>query len=88
LGIALATDELLTNPNLAVGIDKCLSILGSTVGVDRTYVYENTMYKTSENSCSLKYEWNSQNIKGLIKDQRFQEMPMSIYDSFLADLLQ
>jgi PAS domain S-box-containing protein len=86
LGIALATDELLTNPNLAVGIDKCLSILGATVGVDRTYVYENTAFKNAENTCSLKYEWSSQNIHGLIKDKRFQKMPMSIFDSFLSDL--
>ena len=86
LGIALATDELLTNPNLAVGIDKCLSILGSTVGVDRTYVYENTMFKNAENTCSIKYEWSSQNVNGVLNDKRFQEMPMSIFDSFLSDL--
>ena len=85
-GIAVATDELLINPNLSEAINNSLIILGKAVGVDRVYLFENDYNQGDEVFTSQRFEWNSGDAAPQIYNPDLQVVPISIFDEFLPRL--
>jgi len=59
LGVAKASNQLLTNADFPSAVVKALEVLGMAAGVDRAYIFENHPNRISEGLCaSLRYEWS------------------------------
>jgi PAS domain S-box-containing protein len=61
-GVALATNQLLTNEDKDIAIAQALEILGYSADVDRVYLFEN-LDEGGEHFHRLKYEWARDTIK-------------------------
>ena len=85
--IALATNELLSNPNLFNAISKSLTWIGQAVEVDRTYLFENSFdpeqldFKTSQ-----RFEWTNNEIETKINNPQLQNVPINIFGNILETL--
>ncbi|PCJ94024.1 MAG: hypothetical protein COA50_12745 [Flavobacteriaceae bacterium] len=86
-GVAIATEELLTNANLSLAIDTSLRILGKAVGVSRAYIFENTLNSTTgEIVISQSHEWVAKGESSQIKNKKIQNLTTSIFEEFLPHL--
>jgi len=56
--LAEATSQLAIEPDIWIGLQKALEILGTNTGVDRVYVFQNKIQPDGVYS-SIKLEWNS-----------------------------
>jgi PAS domain S-box-containing protein len=61
-GVALATNQLLTNEDKDIAVAQALEILGYSADVDRVYIFEN-LDEEGEHFHRLKYEWARDTIK-------------------------
>ena len=86
-GVAMATEELLTNSDFSEAMNTSLRILGEAVGVSRTYIFENTLSPADENIViSQSHEWVAKGITTQIKNKRSQNLTTSIFEEFLPHL--
>lgn len=59
LGVAEASNQLLTNADFSSAVVKALEALGNAAGVDRAYIFENHPDPVTGELCtSLRYEWS------------------------------
>ncbi len=85
-GIALATEELLNNSDLNDAILKSLTVLGEAVGVDRSYLFENTVVD-GVTLTSQRFEWSRDSVDSQIDNPDLQQVPIEVFGDFLPDLL-
>ncbi len=86
-GVAMATEELLTNTNLTEAINTSLKILGEAVDVSRAYIFKNTLNITNGNIIiSQSHEWVSEGVSTQIKNKKSQKLTTSIFEEFLPHL--
>jgi len=85
--MAEATDELLSNPDLGLGMSKSLSLIGEAIGVDRTYLYKNHHDALGNLCTSQACEWNAAGNISKIEQQDLQNIPISRFEPFITQLL-
>lgn len=74
--VAEASITLLSNPDHTRAINKVLGILGEATGVDRVYVFENSVDPiTNELLMSQKFEWCAEGIQPQIDNPLLQNLP-------------
>lgn len=74
--VAEASITLLSNPDHTKAINKVLGILGEATGVDRVYVFENSVDPiTNELLMSQKFEWCAEGIQPQIDNPLLQNLP-------------
>ena len=59
-GATKAVDRLITHSDFFTAVNEALRIIGEEVGVDRAYIYENSLSEEGDTLFSLKYEWCSE----------------------------
>lgn len=84
--ISKATDELLSNPDFFEACTYSLSMIGQAVGVDRTYLFENStvdgIILTSQ-----RFEWTSDGALPQINNPNLQNVPIEIFGNMLDNLM-
>lgn len=86
-GVALATEELLTNVNLTEAIDTSLSILGEAAGVSRAYIFERTSAIADQNIViAQRHEWVAPGVITQVRNKRLKNLTTSIFEEFLPHL--
>ncbi len=79
-GIAIATDCLLSVPDLQSSIDKASSALGKALGVDRVYIFEYHSHPaTGELAISQRWEWIAEGILSGINNPAWQNLACKDY---------
>lgn len=74
--VAEASITLLSNPDHTKAINKVLGILGEATGVDRVYVFENSVDPiTNDLLMSQKFEWCAEGIQPQIDNPLLQNLP-------------
>lgn len=86
-GLALATEELLTNPNFSHAMQQALTTLGNAAQVDRTYFFQNTTLPDGTQLTSQRFEWSKHGISAQINNPDLQNVPIEVFGSFLPDLI-
>ena len=77
-GTAQAMNYLLTLHDHDQAIQKALEAIGSATNVDRVYLFENSLDKTTgESYLNQRYEWTAEGIEPQIDNQELQNMPFS-----------
>jgi PAS domain S-box-containing protein len=85
--IALATNELLSNPNFYNAIYKSLPWIGQAVNVDRTYLFENSFDPEQlDFLTSQRFEWTNDKIAAQIDNPELQNVPINIFGNILDTL--
>lgn len=86
--LAEATSQLAIEPNIWIGLQNALEILGKSTQVDRVYVFQNFSQPDGE-YCSLKIEWNSGAAAPQIQNPSLQNFPYqaapSLYDKLVEN---
>jgi PAS domain S-box-containing protein len=78
LGIAQASQALITRPNLDDAIRTALQILGEAIGVDRIYIFENHPHPdTQAPASSLRWEWVAPGISAKTNQPSVQNLSYS-----------
>lgn len=85
--IAKATDELLSNPNFYDACTFSLSILGEAVGVDRTYLFENSE-QDGVLLTSQRFEWSANGAQAQINNPDLQNVPFELFGNLQQHLMQ
>lgn len=80
--IAKATDELLSNPNVYEAINFSLPMIGEAVGVDRTYLFENTDLDGATLT-SQRFEWSAEDAVPQINNPELQNVPIEIFGDII-----
>ena len=87
--IALATNELLSNPNFYNAIYNSLPWIGKSVNVDRTYIFENSFDPEQlDFLTSQRFEWTNNDIPAQIDNPELQNVPINIFGNILETLYQ
>ncbi len=85
--IALATNELLSNPNFYNAIYKSLPWIGQAVEVDRTYIFENSFDPEQlDFLTSQRFEWTGNDTPAQIDNPELQNVPINIFGNILDTL--
>jgi len=75
---------LLEVENWTDAISQSFDVIGKTVNVDRVYYFENHPHPTNdEMCCSQKIEWANDGTVPKIDNPLFQNVPFSIFDTFI-----
>ncbi len=77
--IALATKELLSNPDFALATQKAVTILGDGASVDRAYLFENSRDEEGNLFSSQRFEWSAMGVPPEINNPNLQNIPMELY---------
>jgi PAS domain S-box-containing protein len=85
--ISKATDELLSNPNVYEAINFSLPMIGEAVGVDRTYLFENSEIDGA-NFTSQRFEWSAENAVPQINNPELQNVPIEIFGNILDSMYE
>lgn len=85
--LAEATSQLAIEPDIWVGLQKALEILGTNTGVDRVYVFQNKIQPDGMYS-SIKLEWNSGEAAPQIANARLQDFPFAAAPSLYKCLVE
>ena len=81
-GIAEATKALISSSESDDDFNEALKILGTTVKVNRVYIYQHQVYRgTEEMYFGLVYEWASEGTEAQIKNADFQKISYSRFAS-------
>ncbi len=76
LGIAQASQALITRPDLDEAIQTALQILGQAIDVDRVYIFENHPHPVTEMpAMSQRWEWVASGISAEIDNPTNQDLP-------------
>ncbi len=71
LGIAQASQALITRPDLDEAIQTALALLGQAIGVDRVYIFENhPHFETQAPAISRRWKWAAPGIPSLTDQSR------------------
>lgn len=82
-----STNELLSNPDYRQAIYTSFSWLGDAVGVDRIYLFENTLGKDEKPThTSQKIEWSTGNIEPQLDNPDLQDIPVDEVALFMEPL--
>ncbi len=73
--IAMSTSELLSTNDLLSSIRKSLEWLGEAAGVDRTYLFENTI-EEGITLTSQRFEWTNGDVSMQIDNPELQDVPL------------
>ena len=76
-GATKAVDRLITHADFAQAVNEALRIIGEEVGVDRAYVYENSLSQDGDTLFSMKYEWCSETVSPEMSNPERQNKPYS-----------
>lgn len=85
--LADATSQLAIEPNIWIGLQNALEILGKSTQVDRVYIFQNFSQPDGE-YCSLKIEWNSGTATPQIQNPSLQNFPYSAAPSLYHRLVE
>ncbi|MCH7411037.1 ATP-binding protein [Belliella sp. DSM 111904] len=77
--IALATKELLSNPDFSTATQKAITIIGKGAEVDRAYLFENSEDEFGKIYSSQRFEWSAADVPSEINNPELQNLPMDIY---------
>ncbi len=83
--IAKATDELLSNPNVYEAINFSLPMIGEAVGVDRTYLFENSEVDGATLT-SQRFEWSAEDAIPQINNPELQNVPIEIFGDIIHNM--
>jgi PAS domain S-box-containing protein len=76
LGAAsVATNILLTEPDLDSAINQTLELLGESIGIDRVYIFETSKLETDEYLASRRFEWVRDNVASLLDNPDLPDRP-------------
>ena len=84
--IAMATKELLSNPDFAIATQKAITILGEGASVDRAYLFENSIGEDGLVYSSQRFEWSALGVPPEINNPVLQNIPMVLYGEAVAFL--
>lgn len=85
--IAKATDELLSNPNVYEAINFSLPMIGEAVGVDRTYLFENSEVDGATLT-SQRFEWSAEDAIPQINNPELQDVPIEIFGDIIHNMYE
>jgi len=88
LAISNATNILLVGNDILESISESLDVLGTAVGVDRSYLFTNRSDPEMGNLTSQRFEWNSGVAEPQIDNPELQDIPVELFDDFLPTLQQ
>lgn len=75
-GVAIATNQLLTNKDFTQAVYQALAALGKAVQVNRVYVFENHLDPhTGEPLMSQRFEWTDDTVTPEIDNPELQNLP-------------
>ncbi|ERM80778.1 hypothetical protein P872_20970 [Rhodonellum psychrophilum GCM71 = DSM 17998] len=77
--IAMATKELLSNTKFNKAAQKAISILGDGAGVDRAYLFENTIHENGKITSSQRFEWSASAVAPEIDNPGLQYLPLELF---------
>lgn len=77
--IAMATKQLLSNPDFAVATQRAVSLLGEGASVDRAYLFENSRDNNGDLFSSQRFEWSAMGVPPEINNPDLQGIPMAMY---------
>ncbi|MCH7397959.1 ATP-binding protein [Belliella sp. DSM 107340] len=77
--IAMATKELLSNPDFALATQKVITVLGEGASVDRVYLFENSIGEDGNLYSSQRFEWSASGVPPEINNPVLQDIPMKFY---------
>lgn len=84
LAISQATSELLYNNDFFKAVVNVLGIIGKAVKVDRTYLFTCGFNNDGVEVASQRSEWNSGDAEPQIDNPDLQDVPLSLFDDFVA----
>ncbi|AFL83361.1 signal transduction histidine kinase [Belliella baltica DSM 15883] len=77
--IAMATKELLSNPDFSIATQKAITILGEGASVDRAYLFENSQDEAGSLFSSQRFEWSASGVPPQINNPELQGLPMNMF---------
>lgn len=77
--IAFATKELLSNHDFATATQKAVSLLGDGAGVDRAYLFENSLDENGNILSSQRFEWSALGVPAEIDNPNLQGLPIGLF---------
>ncbi|MFD2034200.1 histidine kinase N-terminal 7TM domain-containing protein [Belliella marina] len=86
--IAIATKELLSNPDFSIATQKAITLLGEGACVDRAYLFENSIDDEGKRYSSQRFEWSAKDVPPEINNPELQNLPMELYGEAVAFLEQ
>lgn len=86
--IAMATKELLSNPNFALATQRAITILGEGASVDRAYLFENSKNEKGDLFSSQRFEWSAMGVPPEIDNPDLQGIPMAMYGEAVDFLIE
>lgn len=77
--IAFATKELLSNHDFATATQKAVTLLGDGAGVDRAYLFENSLDENGNILSSQRFEWSALGVPAEIDNPNLQGLPIGLF---------
>jgi signal transduction histidine kinase/CheY-like chemotaxis protein/PAS domain-containing protein len=77
--IAFATKELLSNHDFATATQKAITLLGDGAGVDRAYLFENSLDENGNILSSQRFEWSALGVPAEIDNPNLQGLPIGLF---------
>ncbi|MCH6198513.1 ATP-binding protein [Aquiflexum sp. LQ15W] len=77
--IAFATKELLSNHDFATATQKAITLLGDGAGVDRAYLFENSLDENGNLLSSQRFEWSALGVPAEIDNPNLQGLPIGLF---------
>jgi signal transduction histidine kinase/CheY-like chemotaxis protein/HPt (histidine-containing phosphotransfer) domain-containing protein/PAS domain-containing protein len=77
--IAFATKELLSNHDFATATQKAITLLGDGAGVDRAYLFENSLDENENLLSSQRFEWSALGVPAEIDNPNLQGLPIGLF---------
>ncbi|MCL6258604.1 ATP-binding protein [Aquiflexum sp. TKW24L] len=77
--IAFATKELLSNHDFATATQKAITLLGDGAGVDRAYLFENSLDENGNILSSQRFEWSASGVPAEIDNPNLQGLPIGLF---------
>ncbi len=85
--IALATKELLSNPDFYKATQNSIIVLGEGAEVDRAYLFENNFEVSGKTLSSQRFEWSASGVPAEIDNPELQGLPLDLFGEGVHKLL-
>ncbi len=85
--IAIATDALLSNPDVMDAVSESLGLLGRATDVDRVYIFENGTDADGQPVTSQRAEWSKEGVSTQRNNPELQNLPLPLFGEALDCML-